>query len=58
MKKRGPERMADKERRKRFQAVIAPATLSWLESHDEPAGRVIDRLVDNHKAKQDYDSRG
>lgn len=32
--------------RKRFQAVIAPATLRWLESKKKPPGRVIDDLVE------------
>jgi hypothetical protein len=58
IKKRGAKKLPEDERRKRFQAVVAPATLSWLESQGEPAGRVVDRLVDNHRIKQDYDSEG
>jgi hypothetical protein len=43
-KKPGPNRMNDEERRKRFQAVVAPATLRWLEKQKPNPGRFLDRL--------------
>ena len=58
IKKRGPKRLTEDERRKRFQMVVSPATSEWLESQPEAAGRVVDRLVENHRIKQNYDSKG
>jgi len=36
--------MSDKDRRKRFQAVVAPATLIWLEKQKPSPGRFLDAL--------------
>jgi len=55
-KRIGRKPIQPEERRKRFQAVVAPCTLSWLESHNEAPGRVLDRLVAKEKLREDFNN--
>jgi len=42
-------------RRERFQAVVAPSTIKWLNRYERP-GRKLDELVQREIQKEEFNS--
>jgi len=47
-----------KENRRPLSALVKPCTIDLLDAWGPSRGICIDRLVEAHKAKLDYDSEG
>ena len=56
--KKGSKRKKFEDLRVPMTMTVKPATRSLLDAWGESRGIIVDRLVEAHKAKLDYDSKG